>query len=135
MNFDNEEGHIDEIAEKDWGGAFVALMENSSKWNQEAYDYYNSLPLNQRTDNKGVDLKNGSRNIDDWNEYIAQKGLTPDYDPSNEYVFISEDLASTTNRNNDGEGITSDNHDNWNSDRDFSDMSFSMKKNFYTRTN
>lgn len=132
LNFDNQAEHTREIAEKDWG-AFNVVTESESDWNQEARDYYNSLSGPERFYN-GQDMKNTSTNIDTWDSYVQDRGLTPEFDPNNSYVFASEDLASTTDTNDDGNwwfpGDFSNNHDEWNSDRDFSDMSFSMLKLF-----
>ncbi len=125
LNFDNQEEHMREIAEKDWG-AFVALTEKKAQWNTEAWAYYNAQSGSQRKYN-GTNLKNFAGNIDNWDDFVSNRSLSPEYDPDNGYVYISEDLASTTNA---GNGTTTDDHDNWNSDRDFTDMSFSMLKIF-----
>jgi len=127
LNFDKktvdgeevEADHINEIAEKDWG-AFVAYMEEDGDWNQEAKDYANNLTISEKNQ-----LANLSGNYAGWLKYAKLKGIDFSFDPNGEYVFISEDLAATTD--------PSDNearHDYWRSDNDFSDMSFSMKKIF-----
>ncbi len=120
---DQETEHMREIAEKDWG-AFVALTERSSQWNSEAWAYYNSQSDSDKNFNS-TDLKDFAGNIDHWDQFVSNRNLTPNYDPRNEYVFISEDLASTTDPNEDDLR-----HDWWRSDRDFTDMSFSMQKLF-----
>lgn len=123
LNFDNEAEHMREIAEKDWG-AFVALMEQYGSWNDEAKNYYNSLSSADKIF-EGTDLKSLSGNIDKWDDFVNDRGLTPDFDENSEYVFVSEDLAATTDKY-----TSALRHDKYNSDFDFSDMSFSMLKIF-----
>lgn len=111
--------HMNEIAEKDWG-AFVAYMEEEGKWNDEADEYADNLSESEKTALAGL-----SGDYNGWLAYAQLKGIDFTYDPNGEYVFVSEDLAATTD--------TSDSdlkHDEWGSDNDFSDMSFSMRKIF-----
>lgn len=126
LNFDDQYNHMNQVAEKDYG-AFIALMETTSNWNSAAWDYYNNLADSDKTDTYGRDLRNSSNRYSDWLTYAEDKGINFNYDPNNEYVFLSEDLASTTRRRSDRLDLL---HDNWESDEDFSDMSFSMKRLF-----
>jgi len=117
LNFDNKTPHIRTIAQKDWG-AFIAYIEPEKNWTTEAKNYYNSLPWNKRTGIKD------SHKYEDWIDYANKQKINFDYDPNDNYVFISEDLASTSDPYN---GIR---HDPHTYDGDFTDMSFSMKKIF-----
>lgn len=122
---DTETEHMREIAEKDWG-AFIAYMEPSDKWNDypEAQAYYDSLTETEKSFN-GKKLESLAGDIDGWDAFVSDRGLSPDYDPTGKYVYISEDLAITSDPSN-----SSDKHDWWKSDKDFTDMSFSMLKIF-----
>lgn len=127
LNFDKktengveiEADHINEIAEKDWG-AFVAYMEEEGDWNDEAKAYADNLTSTQKSTLAGL-----SGDYDGWLAYAAAEGIDFSFDPHGEYVFVSEDLAATTDPSD-----ANLKHDYWASDHDFSDMSFSMKKLF-----
>lgn len=114
-----ETEHMNEIAEKDWG-AFVAFMEESNDWNDEANEYADGLTTTEK-----FALASLSGDYAGWLTYAEAKGIDFSYDPNGEYVFVSEDLASTTDTSD-----TDLRHDKWASDFDFSDMSFSMEKIF-----
>ncbi|XOB62605.1 hypothetical protein ACMC56_02080 [Campylobacterota bacterium DY0563] len=119
LNFDNKTPHIRAIAEKDWG-AFIAYIESPGDWNSEAKNYSDSLPWGE-----GDELEY-SHDYNQWLAYAKEKGITFDYDPNGNYVFVSEDLANTDELPK----IRGKKYDPHDYDGDFTDMSFSMKKIF-----
>lgn len=112
LNHDSNYQHMDQIAESDYG-KFIAYMEPTSNYNTEAWTYYNSLTTSQKT------AVGQSHIYEDWITYAQNNNIDYSTDADDNYVFVSEDLSTTSG------------DDPWGgSDKDFTDMSLNMQKIF-----
>jgi len=113
FNFDGETTHMNEIGEEKYK-IFVMFIEDVDHWTQEAEDYYDSIKddLSRRERNFLKD----SHTYDELEDYAQYADIDIHSDPDDNYVYVSEDLSNYSG------------YDPWDTDRDFTDMSFNMKK-------
>jgi hypothetical protein len=113
FNFDDETTHMNEIGEDKYK-IFVMYVKKEDDWTQEAEDYYDSIK--DSLSNNERDFLKDSHTYDELVQYADDEGIDLFSDPNDNYVYVSEDLSNYNG------------YDPWNTDRDFTDMSFNMKK-------